>query len=367
MWIPVPSTPATTGQALPPATQLRMAPKLDAPAAATMASAIKTTLWVAGQTVSVSGCCDAICDEVMLQQGLVWYPCWSSHSTVHFANADAGVSFLRVSPDQVVAGSSVRLVFTAKFADGTAGASVQLYQGLLPGNLTTLIFPLMDDGMFSHRDDVAGDLVYSNTLTIQYNSEGDVNFAAVSSQLSSDYRLIAKLTVLPAPNQTHEAAGLAFAQTLQNQLENQLLTGHGMPQALNNVRDAVLSQLGIAPSDIIVSGRSVRWRTLEGFRFMVQVFVDGERSGGRGRDLLAKDATLGRPYHARAATQQHPFLRAAAMTPGKAGWCESSYCNCTGYRNLYCKSWTTRAFHNARCMTTDTDVVWICHIPQYAC
>jgi hypothetical protein len=180
------------------------------------------------------------------------------------------------------------------------------------------MFPLLDDGMYSHRDDVAGDLVYSNTLTIQYDSEGDINFAATSSQFPSDLRLVGKITVLSAPNQTHDEAGFAFAQQMQTQLENLVSAGFGRAQALSNVRDAVSSELGIPASAITVSGRSVLWRTLEGLTYIV--YLQDDQTWGRRRHLLVKDAMLGRPYHASSTTQQHPFLRAAAApTPGEAG------------------------------------------------
>jgi hypothetical protein len=228
--------------------------------------------------------------------------------------ADDGASFLHINTDHMVVGSSQRLVFSARFLQNTTGNTARLYQSALPGNLTTLVFPLVDDGLYSHRDEVAGDLVYSNTLTIQFDTVGTVYYAAVAGS-GSDQPLVAMINVVAAPSQIQRDAGLTVARDLQAQLSREGTPSLG---ALNNIRDALLDRHSIQPSDIIVSKRSVRWKTAEGLRFMVQAFVAGERSGGRGRRLLGKDAALGKPYHA-AAIQQRPATAAAAMS-GKWLW-----------------------------------------------
>jgi hypothetical protein len=262
------------------------------------------------------------------------------HPQVHltypmrFASADDDTNYLHINTHRVVVGFAARLVFRARFARDTAGATAQLYQSAQPGALTALISPLVDDGLFSHRDDAAGDMVFSATFTATYDTPGAIYFAATNSNDQQSAPLTAAIAVVEGAEQSHREAGLAAAQQLQAQLDRQIANGTARLDALNNIREALLDRLAVAASDVIVSGRMVRWTTAQGLRFAVQAFVGCERSGGRGRGLLGKDAALGVPYKPAAAQRGSGVAAAAAAAAATSGERRRAaaqlHCTCTG-------------------------------------
>lgn len=188
---------------------------------------------------------------------------------------------LTINVDRAAVGSNERLIFTANFASDTAGKAIQLWQSTTPGALTTLIFPLVDDGSYTYRDAVAGDGVFSNTKSsADCSVEGDVYYTAViTGQPAPAEVLTAKLHCFTPATPPQVDSSIAQATSINTQLLQKVAQGNTVPQALAAIANTLNTTPGVDPATVKTTGASVRWRTLQGLRFRAYVPLPGQRAG----------------------------------------------------------------------------------------
>lgn len=218
--------------------------------------------------------------------------------------------------------ATIRLLFKARFSYTPASGQVRLYQSSQPGGTDTLLFPLVDDGSYSARDDQGGDGVFSNSLsTVLCSSEGDVYFTAIHDQLPAlSERLHVKVScVLPSTPEQINQSFLA-AVNANAQLNELVAQGNLSPtEALGAIVNALGTTAGVDTFTLVTTGAGVTWQNEQGMRFRAFLSLPGQRAGPEPASPN-KDPSLGLPYKPPAVSlpTTKPVARAtASAVPGK--------------------------------------------------
>lgn len=139
---------------------------------------------------------------------------------------------LVVEPTRIASGSDELLIFNAAFARAPTG-TVNLHASDAAGAVGDFLTTLYDDGSFTHRDDVAGD-VFSNVLSAQGGAPGSIYHVAVVEGATAGASV--SVTTVRRLSEAEVAAVIAQAGQLQGQLNNLLLGGTPTDDALAQVR-----------------------------------------------------------------------------------------------------------------------------------
>lgn len=239
---------------------------------------------------------------------------------------------LQIEPSVAVQGVSSLFLFRVRLASQPpAGGRVLLHLSPAADAVGDLVGMMYDDGDFSHRDDRAGDLVYSAAFSYQLGTLGSFSFVAVVT--AADGTVLAKhrasLTVkAPVPDATVQTR-ISEGQGIQLGLEQRITAGVPIQQAIVQITQTVV-ETGADPASIITTGRGIQWTTPEGIGMVALVHQAGEKSfhgldvhrgAGSGMDslLLPSNATARRMQQAHPGTKDPEFGR-----PYVPAWAQST-------------------------------------------
>lgn len=158
--------------------------------------------------------------------------------------------------------------------------TVKLYEANADGSRGAFLLDLFDDGQYAVRDAVAGDKIYTNVIARSFATPGTYAFISEATTDGVTESRTASLEVLPAISAQQVQAGLATANTLQQQVNTAITGGSTSTEALNQLMAELASGsvAGVQPASVQMLGQSVSWTTTEGIPYVASAFAPGTKS-----------------------------------------------------------------------------------------